>query len=398
MKILMILESEFPSDTRVEKEALALTNDGHEVHLACYTFDKQKPLRDTFKEIKIYRKRITHFTYQLGAAPLVLPFYFLFWKKFIKNIYAEIKFDAIHIHDLPLSKIGYYFKRKHGTKLICDQHEFYSDWIVHAAHLNNGAGKLIKLFSNWKKYEKKYLPKADLIITIENPLKQIYINNYGIHEDRIISLPNTPEKKVFNEDNIDHSIKEKYKDYFVILYIGGISIIRGIDTILKSLPKISESIPNIKFVFAGKIYKNCDPILQAKKLGVKEYVEYLGYLDHKLMPSYINASNICVHIPPVLRQENDVTIASKIYQYAVMEKPIIVGQGKLLKEFINKYQIGLAIKESSSEDFANKVIYLYQNPEQMNKIRKNYKNIRTSFFWETTVKALLNSYKKLQNQ
>ena len=37
MKILMILESEFPPDVRVENEMLALTEAGHEVHLACST-------------------------------------------------------------------------------------------------------------------------------------------------------------------------------------------------------------------------------------------------------------------------------------------------------------------------------------------------------------------------
>jgi len=37
MKILMILESEFPPDVRVENEIVALTEAGHEVHLACST-------------------------------------------------------------------------------------------------------------------------------------------------------------------------------------------------------------------------------------------------------------------------------------------------------------------------------------------------------------------------
>ena len=37
MKILMILDREFPSDLRVENEIETLQQNGHEIHLACFT-------------------------------------------------------------------------------------------------------------------------------------------------------------------------------------------------------------------------------------------------------------------------------------------------------------------------------------------------------------------------
>ena len=40
MKILMVLENQFPDDERVEKEALSLIKAGHEVHLLCATLKK----------------------------------------------------------------------------------------------------------------------------------------------------------------------------------------------------------------------------------------------------------------------------------------------------------------------------------------------------------------------
>jgi len=47
MKILMVLEWEFPPDVRVENEMLALTEAGYEVHLACST-RKDKSLKETY--------------------------------------------------------------------------------------------------------------------------------------------------------------------------------------------------------------------------------------------------------------------------------------------------------------------------------------------------------------
>ena len=42
MRILMVLENQFPDDERVEKEALSLIKAGHEVHLLCATLKKER--------------------------------------------------------------------------------------------------------------------------------------------------------------------------------------------------------------------------------------------------------------------------------------------------------------------------------------------------------------------
>ena len=41
MKILMVLDHEFPPDIRVENEIASLHNAGHEIHVACYTMKGQ---------------------------------------------------------------------------------------------------------------------------------------------------------------------------------------------------------------------------------------------------------------------------------------------------------------------------------------------------------------------
>ena len=57
MRILMLLEVDFPPDNRVEKEALSLIDAGHEVDIACYTFS-DRPGEENFKGIRLYRKHL----------------------------------------------------------------------------------------------------------------------------------------------------------------------------------------------------------------------------------------------------------------------------------------------------------------------------------------------------
>ena len=112
MKILMVLESEFPPDDRVEKEAVSLIQAGHEVHLACYTMENRRGL-EIYKGIKIYRRSISKLIYKSSVGSLRFPMYFNFWRKFLQEIYEIEKYELVHIHDLPLVKVGLELKQKY---------------------------------------------------------------------------------------------------------------------------------------------------------------------------------------------------------------------------------------------------------------------------------------------
>lgn len=394
--VLMILNESFPTDERVEKESLSLIKEGFNVFILCNNYNNQ-PKSENYKGIQIHRIKYSKFIRnKLYALYLILPFFKWIWSYHIKKIIKKNKINILHIHDLPLSDVGFKFKKRYNLTLVCDQHEYFSNWIIHTAHYNTFLGKIVKALSNWEKYEKKYLPMADKVITIEQPLKDCYINNVGVQEDKVILLPNTPSIAVFNENNVDPSIINKYKNNFTLFYAGNIDILRSLDIVIKSLQILKNKIPTIKFVFAGVMRKNCNPLLEAKKLGVENYVDFVGWIPVNQLPSYIKSSNICLHVPRIIREEQNRTIATKIYQYVIMEKPILTGQGKLTKSFIENNKIGLSIKDGDVNDFADKVIKLYENSHLLDEFSNNCKKVKNSCYWEDTVKDLIHYYNGLK--
>ncbi len=208
MKVLMVLAGEFPPDERVEKEIESLQKAGFTVAIAAYTM-QNKPAIELYHDFIIYRKNISRLLYKSSAAALILPFYFNFWYGFLDSILKKEQFHFIHIHDLPLSKTGSQLARKYNLKLICDQHEYYSNWIVRTRHYNAGIGKIIRTFSNWTQYERKYLQKADLVITVADSLKEIYISRVKVSPEKVITLPNTPRMSDFDLTNVDEDIVSK---------------------------------------------------------------------------------------------------------------------------------------------------------------------------------------------
>jgi len=397
MKILMILDSEFPPDERVEKEAVSLISAGNDVLILCLNYGSQANA-ELYKGIHIHRKRINRtLRNKLLGTYLITPFYRITWRRSILKLLAEFPADVIHIHDLPLSDIGIGLRKSYNLKVVCDQHEYYSNWIVNTAHYNTFTGAMVKSLSNWKKYEETNLRNADLVITVEEPLREIYISQVGINPEKIIATPNTPSKSVFNHLQINQDIIEKYRENFMIFYAGHLDILRGIDTIIESLPLLRDSVPGLKFVFAGQFTdKYYNPLKYIEKLGVSDMTEYLGWKPLSILPSYIAASDVCIHVPPAISLEVNNTIATKIYQFVLMHKPIIVGEARMMREFVENNRIGLSIKESDPKDLGKKIELLYSDPDLRKEFSENAGKIASKYTWEQTSKSLIESYNKLK--
>ncbi|MCB0280680.1 MAG: glycosyltransferase [Calditrichaeota bacterium] len=394
MNVLMLLDQQFPPDERVMKEAITLSAIGHIIHILCVTYSKQKKY-EVIEDVHVHRFYYpVSFHKKLTATYLVQPFHFFIWSLKVRQLLKQYKIDVIHVHDLPLSNVALRQKKMKQIKLVCDQHEYYSNWITHAAHYNTRLGRIVRKLSNWKQYEQKMLSQADLVITVEEPLRSAYIEEIGINPDRIISVPNTPMQSVFNDENIDEEIVKKYQDNFVIFYAGTIDILRGLNLVIESLPQLEKVIPNIKFVLAGRIAFGIDPVEDAKRLGVGHLLDYIGWVPLNKLPSYIKASDICNHTPYTDSDEVNKTIATKIYQYILMQKPIITSRAKMMADLVVTNQIGYSV--STKDEYIDAVKKIYQDKKVIESIEINCQKISDRFTWEKTSVSLISGYGRLE--
>jgi phosphatidylinositol alpha-1,6-mannosyltransferase len=210
-------------------------------------------------------------------------------------------------------------------------------------------------------------------------------------------LPNTPSGKIFESKVFDPDILARHQNRFVLFYAGNIDILRGLDVAVRALPLLKKEIPNVLLLLVGKIVKPYNPVELAEKLGVSEHFHFDGWSPIEKLPSYIQASDLCLFTPPANREEINRTIATKIYQYMQLDKPVIVGQAKMMKEFVESHGIGYAIDETSTEDFAQTVLKYYRSKGLEDKrIQENCEQIKGNFLWEKSVQPLLMKYKEFE--
>lgn len=393
MKIMMLLERQFPGDERVEKEALSLIADGHQVFILSFDHDLGKA-RENYKGIEILRFPFSRKAYRkLSPLYRIQPYYRRVWLKHAEVLLRERQVDVLHIHDLPLADVGSALKKRYGCRLVLDQHELWSETVWHYRHYNTPAGKIVRFLSNWKRYEKKQFRFADLVITVEEPIREWYIKNTGLSAEKILVLPNTPSRAAIERVSLPEKTAEKN---FVLFYAGKIDRNRYLDTVIRALSLLREEIPGILLKVAGNIARNCDPRQTAKQYGVEAQFRYLGNLPFDEMIRQIHLADICISLLPVYSEELNRTIVTKVYQYLQLAKPMIVSRTKYMRTFVEGQGLGLAVDETRPESFANAIREWYHHPDKMHECSRNALRIRDRHVWEKTVLPLLESYRSFE--
>mgnify|MGYP000262374036 CR=1 FL=1 len=394
MKIGMILDAAFPPDPRVENEAVSLVNNGHDVFLFCLTYNNQNHSEE-IKGIQIKRYTSNKMEYKLSALAYTVPFYSFLMKKKIHQFIKETNLDALHIHDIRIAEAVFTANRKFNLPVVLDLHDNMPEVMKLYPHLQKFPGKYIISPKKWKRKEKQFIQKSDKVISVSPEFLENLKERNLKSKDKFVLVPNTIRASFYQNYIINDAILNKYKENFVILYLGDTHLRRGLQTAISSLENLKNKIPNVKLVIVGK--NTTDVILkeQVKDLNLQDYVDFEGWQDVNLFQTYILASEIC--ISPLHRNlQHDVAYANKIFQYMSLGKPLLVSDAIAQKRLIENNNSGLVHKEKNIDDFSEKIMTLYNNKALRIELGNNGKQfIENEFSWEQTSKKLIELYDNL---
>lgn len=233
----------------------------------------------------------------------------------IKRIIREKKIDAVVLYSVPTNGLQtLYLSDKYDIPVV-----FRSIDILH---------KLapFPLRGITKGMEQVVYSGVDKVLTLTPKLSD-YVVRLGANEENVELLPMTVDTTLFcPSDKGVESIKKRWniKDSDkVILFMGTIFGFSGLDVFISSFGMLLPQFPNLKLLIVGDggHRKTLDDMIWS--LGLRDYVTITGFQPYSDMPSYINASDVCL-LP---FEENDITrdiFPGKIAQYLACGKPLVM--------------------------------------------------------------------------
>jgi glycosyltransferase involved in cell wall biosynthesis len=378
----MVLDREFPPDIRVENEIEALIKAGHEVHIACYT-QKGKTDLETGNGLTIHRKPISAFVYKSSVACLTLPFYFRFWKKFISEILSTRPFDVIHIHDLPLARIGIWCKKTRNIHFVIDLHENWPAFLRISMHTNTLAGKLISPVFLWRRYEKNVLSRADEIIVVVDEAKN-RLTRLGIPPGKIFVVSNT-----INLSELHLSVPV-HGEGIILYYAGGINYHRGLQNVILAIHKANND--KLRFWILGDGSFRNELIALVERLSLKEQVTFYGYQPFSKVMEMLSQADFAI-IPHLKTEHTDSTIPHKLFQYMYAGKPVIASNCLPLQRILEETGAGVVYPSDNIEYLGN-LLHSLDGLKSNEMAVQGKKAVIEKYNWDQDGEVLLNLYRK----
>lgn len=387
----MVLENNFPFDERVEKEALSLTGQGHEVHLACATTRGDKEYEE-YKGIFLHRVKSSSFYYNKSRPVcLTLPFYFLFWRKFLSRLLSEIAIDTIHIHDLPLAKIGIELSKKFNKKLVIDFHENFPYMLKEEEYTKTLTGRILSPISKWITYEANILRKIDNAIFVCKEMKtrmlQISSVRNSIELDNTIDIERWPKYEKQKKDG----------KYIRTIYVGGFTLKRGIEVAIKGIAQFNKQLEQKAILdlygSAKKDYIN-SLLKLADDEGIADYVNFKGYINLPEDAQQLGTYDVGL-IPHLKNTHTDNTSPNKIFQYYNYKLPVLCSDCNYLVRLVDETKGGLIYDNQSPIDFAKKLQSMCNENDLQKYGEQGYNSILDKYSWDKSVTNLVEFYKNI---
>lgn len=193
-------------------------------------------------------------------------------------IAEENEFDIIHAHDWLAYPAGIAAKEVSGKPLVIH---------VHATDFDRSGGSV-----NPEVYriEKNGMDAASKIITVSNLTRDIVINRYNQHPDKVETVYNAVEPVHLTEDIVfDKGFDEK-----VVTFLGRITLQKGPEYFIEAAYKVLKSMDNVRFVMAGSGDMMERMMRRAASLKITDRFHFTGFLRGRDVFTMLTMSDVYI--------------------------------------------------------------------------------------------------------
>ena len=395
----MLLDGFYPSDIRVQKEAMALTATGFKVALLCKR-RKGEAAFEVYEGIELMRIKTGTSHSAKGIMDIITSLNFVhpIFSCELPSFIAKFSVDVLHVHDLPLVKTAVLGAKKKNIKVVADFHENYPEALkVWFQWKKNPIIRLKNYFffgyKRWLTYENWAVRHVDKVIAVVEEMKDRIVEEHGL-DDELIKVITNSESKNFIDNELDEGIYGDDKNKFIIAYTGGVGPHRGVDTAIEALSFLKEFDDIILYV-TGTSSKAAQRTMNEsiEKYNLHEKVKVLGYKPFSDFYSYMKMASVNL-IPHHSNGHTDNTVPHKLFQCMMVGKPLLVSTSTPLKRIVKETNSGLVFEAGNSKDLADKILELYEDSSKRTQLGENGKlaTLEGNYNWENTGKGLVEFY------
>jgi glycogen(starch) synthase len=201
----------------------------------------------------------------------------------------RIEFALVHSHDWLVAGAAERLARKHSLPWVTT---------VHATEYGRHQGWVHKHpQSHIHAAERSMVRRADRVITCSRYMRGHVASVFGISPRRVTVIPNGIDPRDL-EPVVDDlpALRAKYArpDERLVLLVGRLVYEKGFHLALDALAPVVKQLGNVRFVVAGTGTAEAELKLQARRLGLRRYGSFVGWVGDDMLHSLYRVAEVVI--------------------------------------------------------------------------------------------------------
>jgi glycosyltransferase involved in cell wall biosynthesis len=226
---------------------------------------------------------------------------------------------------------------------------------------------------------------ADLIIALSPYMAECAIKG-GANPKVVNVIPNgidSADIGLQDKVNISHPREKQKTDPIRLLFVGRLSVEKGIDVLIKACDRLNNK--NVKFTLKiigdGPMKDQIHNFVENS--NISNLVQFFGRIQRDCLGDYYrNADILCV---PSISEAQGLAVLEAL----VSGTPVIGSEIGGIPFMIRTGQNGLLVPPKNSEALADAIESLYRKPEKLSLLKKNARSlVFPRFSWENIGKTI----------
>ncbi|MDH7563273.1 MAG: glycosyltransferase family 4 protein [Candidatus Bathyarchaeota archaeon] len=322
----------------------------------------------------------------------IMTYNYLSASKLVNELIRKenIKYDLVVAHDWLSAMGGITVKKEIGLPFV---------FHVHSTEKGRTLGNGSEVVSN---IELHGAMAADMIVTVSYAMKDELVS-LGFPKDKIQVSYNGVDPQKYDPNAVTSEQIKKIRalydvkdDELMILFIGRLVGVKGVDKLIMAMPHILQKTPKAKLVIVGlgDLQEYLTNLVKATRMSdyVKFRFEFIPEEERILHYAACDVAVFPSHYEP---------FGIVVLEAMSMERPVVVGASGVsgMREIViccGEEQCGYHINPSNPADIAWGINSALENPEKRKWLGKNgRKRVLEEFSWDRIAEKTLGLYEQI---
>lgn len=382
LRVLLVWDSEYPWDIRVEKVGDALREDGHQITiLARNRLGRSR--HETHDGFDIRRVAALHEGAGTLNAAFTFPAFFSpVWFAAMRRAAADA--DLIIVRDLPLAPLALGVARMRGVPVIFDMAECYPEML--RARWKYGEVSPADLFVRnpllADVIERVTVRRVDhTLVMVEESRDRLLA--LGVPPDRITIVSNTPVLARFAAPVHGPGTTGRLS----LVYIGLLGPTRGLVELVEGVVAFAAEFPGVHLTIhgSGKLERRLGELV--RRLDAERTVTLTGHLDNADLPRVLREADVGV-IPHRRCGHWNHTVPNKLFDYMASGLPVLATDAVPVRRIVEQTGCGLTWRDGDQPGLLAALRRLTDSEARAGMGQRGRQSVEAEFNWGRDAAAL----------